>query len=73
MRLWVQSLGQKNPPEEEMATHSSILAQKNPKDRGTWQARVHGIAKSQTQLGTHTHCAGKGMNHIAVQSGGGTL
>ena len=54
MRLWVQSLGKKDLPEEEMATHSSILAGKNPMDKGTWQARVHGVAKSQTQLGTHT-------------------
>ena len=23
---WIRSLGQKDPPEEEMATHSSILA-----------------------------------------------
>ena len=23
-------------------------------DRGAWQATVHGVTKSQTQLGTHT-------------------
>ena len=28
--MWVQSLGQKDPLEKEMATHSSILAQKIP-------------------------------------------
>ena len=28
--IWVQSLGQEDPPEEEMATHSSILAWKIP-------------------------------------------
>ena len=33
-----------------MATHASILARKNPMDRGTWQAIVHGVAKSRTQL-----------------------
>ena len=27
---WVQSLGQEDPLEKEMATHSSILAQKIP-------------------------------------------
>ena len=27
---WVRSLGQEDPPEEEMATHSSVLAQKIP-------------------------------------------
>ena len=25
---WVRSLGQEDPPEEDMATHSSVLAQK---------------------------------------------
>ena len=33
-----------------MATHSSIFAWKIPMDRGAWQATVHGVAKSQTQL-----------------------
>ena len=28
--MWVQSLGQEAPLEEEMATHSSILAGKSP-------------------------------------------
>ena len=32
------------------ATHSSILTWRIPKDRGTWQATVHGVEKSQTQL-----------------------
>ena len=27
----------------------------NPMDRGAWQAMVHEVAKSQTQLNTHTH------------------
>ena len=30
---------------EKMATHSSILAWKNPMDRGAWQATVHGSQK----------------------------
>ena len=30
----VQSLGQEDPLEKEMATHSSILAQRIPMDRG---------------------------------------
>ena len=33
-----------------MATHSNILAWRVPMDRGAWQATVHAIAKSQTQL-----------------------
>ena len=52
---WVQSLGWKDPLEEGMATHSSILAWRIPMDRGTWWAIVHGVAKSWTQLSTHTH------------------
>ena len=27
----------------------------NPMDRGAWRATVHGAAKSQTRLSTHTH------------------
>ena len=45
---WVQSLGWEDPLKKEMATHSSILAWKNPMDGGAWQATVHGIAKSWT-------------------------
>ena len=47
---WVQSLGWEDPLEEGMAIHSSILAWRIPMDRGTWQATVHGVAKSRTQL-----------------------
>ena len=43
---WVQSLGWKDPLEEGMATHSSILAWRIPMDRGAWQAKVHGITES---------------------------
>ena len=40
--MHVQSLDQEDPLEEEMATHSSILAWKNLMDRGAWWATVHG-------------------------------
>ena len=93
--MWVQSLGWEDPLEEDMATHSIILAWRipvekgfpgtsdskesaynvgdpgsvpgyrrslgegngnllqyscleNPMDRGAWQARIHGVTKSQT-------------------------
>ena len=36
--MWVQSLGQEDSLEKEMATYSSILAWKNSMDRGAWQA-----------------------------------
>ena len=45
---WVQSLGQEDPLEKGMATHSSILAWRIPMNKGVWQATVHGVAKSQT-------------------------
>ena len=44
----VRSLGQEDPLEKGMATHSSILAGRNPVDRGVSWAIVLGIAKNQT-------------------------
>ena len=38
----VQSLGREDPPEEDMATHSSILAWKIP---WTEEPSVHGVTK----------------------------
>ena len=50
--------GSKIPWREEMAIHSSILAWKIPMDKRTWQASVHGVAKSWTQLNTYVHACG---------------
>ena len=47
---WIRSLGQEDPLEKGMATHSSILGWRIPKDRGAWRAIVHGVAKSRTRL-----------------------
>ena len=60
---WVQSLDREDPLEQEMATHSRILAWRipwkeepggiqgySPMDRETWQAIVQGVAKGQAQL-----------------------
>ena len=44
----VRSLGQEEPLEKGMVTHSSIPARKSPKDKGAWWATAHGVAKSQT-------------------------
>ena len=43
----VQSLGQEDPLEKEMAIASSVLAWEIPWTGGWW-ARVHGVAKSWT-------------------------
>ena len=47
---WVQFLGWGNPLEESMTTHTSILAWRIPTDKGSWQATIHGVANSLTQL-----------------------
>ena len=39
----VQSLGQEDALEKEMTLKYSCLG--NPRDRGTWQATVHGVTK----------------------------
>ena len=41
---WFQFLGQEDPPEKEMATHSSILAWRIPWTE-PWRATVHGVTR----------------------------
>ena len=41
----VQSLGGEDPLEEGMATHSSVLAQRIPMNRGAWRATVQRVTK----------------------------
>ena len=53
---WVLSLGQEDPLEEGMATNSSILAWRIPRDRGTQRASIRGIVKSWTQLTNFHTC-----------------
>ena len=45
---WVPFLGWKDPLEEGMETHSSILAWRIPMDIRAWQATVFEVAKTQT-------------------------
>ena len=63
----VGSLGQEDPLEEEMATHSSILAWKNAMDRGAWWATVGGGYKElDTTERTHTHTHTHTSIHIHI-------
>ena len=57
LETWVQSLGQEDLLEHEMATHYSILAWKIAWTRGTWRTIVHGVTKSWTQMITHEYLA----------------
>ena len=41
----VRTLGQEDPLDKKMATHSNILNLENPMDRGAWWATVHGVTK----------------------------
>ena len=56
-KTWVQSLGQEDPLEKEMATHSSILAWKIPWTKEPGELQSMGLQKSQTRLSNwaHTH------------------
>ena len=47
---WVQSLGQEDPLEKEMATHSSILACEIPWTEEPDRLQSMGSQKSQTKL-----------------------
>ena len=45
--MWVQSLGQEDPLEKEMATHSSIFAWRIPwTEEPVHGATVHGVAEA---------------------------
>ena len=52
LEMWVQTLGQEDPLEKEMATHRGISCLENPKVRGAWQAVVRGVEKNQMPLNT---------------------
>ena len=47
---WVRSLGWKDPPGEGNGNPFQYSFLENSMDRGTWQATVQGVTKSQTRL-----------------------
>ena len=44
---WLRSLGWEDVLEEDIATHSSILAWSIPMDREDWRAIIHGVTESR--------------------------
>ena len=46
--MWVQSLGQEDHLEKEMATHSSIV--ENPMERGAWWATVSSQVRKESDM-----------------------
>ena len=73
----VQSLGQEDPLEQEMATHPSwVSCLENPMDRGAWWATVHGVTKSQaglsdwtTTIAVFNYCLSHGhLENLAITS-----
>ena len=53
--IWIQSLGQEDPLEKEMATHSSTLAWKIPWMEEPGRATVHRVAESDMTKRLHFH------------------
>ena len=49
-QMWVQSLGWEDPPEDEMATHSSILAWETPWTEESGGLQFMGLQKSGARL-----------------------
>ena len=60
---WVQSLGQKDPLQEEMATHSSILASEIP---GTEE--LGGLQSMGSQRVRHNLATGRQVQNINLKS-----
>ena len=50
LETWVLPLGQEDPLEKGMTTHSSIPAWKIPEEEEGWRPTVHEVKKSWTRL-----------------------
>ena len=53
---WVWPLGREDPLKEGHGNPLQYSCLENPKDRGAWQAAVHGVTESDSAEGTlHAH------------------
>ena len=59
---WVRSPGRESPLEEEMATHTSMLAWRSPWTEVPGGLQSLGLQKSQTCLATKTQAAAEGCS-----------
>ena len=66
-KTWVRYLGQEDPLEKEMATHSSILVWKTP--RMEEPGRLHGVTKSRHDWMTNTQINRLNVIEIKVIKG----
>ena len=64
-----QSLGQEDPLEKEMATHSSILDWETPWTEKPGGLTVHGVPKSQTLLEWVSTSSSKGSSPPHIITG----
>ena len=67
--MGIQSLGWEDFLEEEMATHSGILAWSIPWTEGAWRATVHRVAKGRTWLkwlSRHAHRGSLNIRHLLL-------
>ena len=53
---WVRTLGRGRSPGGGNGNALQYSCLENSMDRGAWQAKVHGVAKSWTQLSTMHAC-----------------
>ena len=73
MQLW--SLGWEDPLEEENGSPLQYSCLENPMDREAWQAAVHGVGKSWTQLSNLAHkqqCSANTQNSWLIAGPWGT-
>ena len=64
----VRSLGQEDPLEKELATHSKYSCLENPMERGAWWATIHGVRKeldTAERLHFHFHLKVRSIPQLA--------
>ena len=66
-KTWVQSLGQEDPLEKAMATHSSTLAWKIPQMEEPGHMSDQGVTKSGTRLSNFIHSVSIGEEILLVK------